>query len=285
MVARSTGQSTASFRAEPGTVVGGRYRLEGSLGSGGMARVFRVYDPVSDRTLALKMLSSAPDRRQIALFEREYYTLASLRHPNIVEVYDYASHEGRPYYTMKLLHGGDVSSLAPRPWPEVCRILRDVASALALLHARRYLHRDVSARNVWMTTEGDVELIDFGTLMPFGKSIEVAGTPPFVAPESLYGHELDQRTDLYALGALGYWLLTGLHAFGARSLHMLDELWKQRPRAPSHRVAELERADLPAIPAAFDALIERLLNIDPRARPSSASEVIDALSAIDGVPG
>jgi serine/threonine protein kinase len=266
-------------------LIGGRYQIREPLGSGGMARVFLVHDRVTGRELALKRLSGHSNRKHLALFEREYYTLTGLHHPNIVEVYDYGADEEGPFYTMELLHGSDVSGLAPRPWPEVCRVLRDIASALALLHARRYLHRDISARNVWLPPDGRTRLIDFGALVPFGKSGDAAGTPPYVAPEVLHGRELDQRADLYALGALGYWLLTGMHAFPARSLLALEDTWKQRPRAAAHRVAELKRGDLPAVPAALDALIERLLSLDPSARPNNAAEVIDDLCAIAGLPG
>ena len=255
------------------------------LGHGGMARVWAVRELKTGRAFALKRLSATAERRHVALFEREYYTLAGLHHPSIVEVYDYAIDPEGPYYTMELLSGSDLSSLAPRPFMEVCQILRDTASALALLHARRFLHRDVSARNVWLTPEGRVKLIDFGTLVPFGRSRDVAGTPPFVAPEALQGHELDQRTDLYALGALGYFLLTGSHAFPARALAQLPEIWLSRPALVSQRVRELGRADLPEVPPALDALIERMLSTEPRERPHSAAEVIDALNAIAGLPG
>ncbi len=277
-------QPSAAPGASGDTLSGGRYELVRPLGVGGMARVWEVRDRTTDQRLALKRLTGRFDRRNLALFEREYYTLTSLHHPNIVHVHDYASDAQGPFYTMELLSGSDVSSLAPRPWQSACRILRDVALGLALIHARRYVHRDISARNVWMTEDARVKLIDFGTLVPFGRAGDVAGTPPFIAPEALHGSELDQRTDLYSLGALGYWLLTGLHAFPARALHVLEEAWKTRPRAPSRRVAELKRKDLPDVPPALDALLESLLSFDSRERPNSAAEVIDALSALAGAP-
>ena len=249
-----------------------------------MAKVWQVHDAVSDRPLALKRLSRRADRRLLALFEREYYTLTGLEHPNIVEVYDYAADSDGPYYTMELLRGSDISTLAPRPWLEVCRVLRDVASALALLHARRFIHRDVSARNVLITDEGRVKLIDFGTLTSFGRARDIAGTPPYLPPEALHGGDLDQRTDLYALGALGYQLLTGRHAFAVHSLQALPDAWQERPRPASQRVAELGRSDLPPVPAALDHLLESLLASDMRARPAHAAEVIDALCAVAGFP-
>lgn len=277
----------AKAQAEGGAstdVLRSRYELVKELGHGGMARVWAVRELSTGRTLALKRLDASAKRRHVALFEREYYTLAGLHHPSIVEVYDYGIDAEGPYYTMELLSGSDLSSHAPRPFLEVCQILRDAASALALLHARRFLHRDVSARNVWLTPEARVKLIDFGTLAPFGRSRDLAGTPPFVAPEALQGDELDQRTDLYSLGALGYWLLTGSHAFAARTLAQLPELWQTRPPPASQRVRALVRAQLPEPPAALDVLLDRMLSAEPHERPYSTAEVIDALSAIAGLP-
>ena len=275
---RSGHEPSVDDAAEP--LVSGRYRVSGALGEGGMASVWRVLDETTGRNLALKRLSRKANAKHVALFEREYHTLASLRHPCIVEAYEYASDARGPFYTMELLVGSDVAKLAPRPWSDVCRILRDVASGLALLHARRLVHRDVSARNVWLTPDGRTKLIDFGTMATFGKPADVAGTAPFVAPESLHGLDIDQRTDLYALGALGYFLLTGRHAFPARSLADLESVWKERPRPASRRVAELERNDLPEVPAALDELLKGLLSHDPLARPTTAADVIDRLQVV-----
>jgi hypothetical protein len=185
---------------------------------------------------------------------------------------------------MELLEGADISSRAPLPYQEVCRILRDLASAIALLHARCLIHRDLSARNVWLMPDGSVKLIDFGAMAPFGKPANVAGTPPFIAPESLQAMHVDQRTDLYALGALGYYLTTGRHAFPARSIIELPSAWTERPRSVSKRVSELDRPDLPAVPAEFEALIDGLLSHDPLARPTTAADVISRLTVLGALP-
>src|SRR5262249_2552198 len=157
----------------------------------------------SGRIVAFKQLSSAllgKKRRTIeALFEREYHTLVRLKHPRIIEVYDYGLTDAGPYYTMELLDGQDLQQLAPLPYKDVCRHLRDVASSLALIHAHRLLHRDVSPRNVRLTQDGRAKLIDFGALTAFGPATEVVGTPLCMAPEILRRMTLDQRTDLYAL--------------------------------------------------------------------------------------
>ncbi len=276
--------SEVRVKDAPAALIANRYRVKAALGKGGMASVWRVDDEVAGKALALKRLSKAADLRHVALFEREYHTLASLRHPCIVEAYDYSSDANGPFYTMELLDGSDVSKRSPMPWKDVCRILRDLASALALLHARRLIHRDLSARNIWVTPDGRVKLIDFGTMAAFGKAVDVAGTPPFIAPESLRGRELDQRTDLYSLGALAYFLLTGRHAFPARTLAELEALQNERPRPVSKRVAELERTDLPEVPEALEALVDRLLSRDPLGRPTTAADVIDQLSLIAALP-
>jgi tetratricopeptide (TPR) repeat protein len=274
----ATNAAERAAHADPG-----RYRIEGPLGAGGMASVWRVWDLAANRPLALKRLAKTASGKHVARFEREYYTLASLRHPSLVEVYDYGVDEEGPHYSMELLEGSDLSELAPMPWADACRVLRDVASALALLHARRLVHRDISARNVWRMPDGRIKLIDFGTLTAFGKTGEVAGTAPFVAPESLRGQELDQRTDLYSLGALGYFLITGAHAFPAKGLGSLEPMWQKAHRPPSYRASELRRDDLPEVPPAIDVLIEALLSSDPLARPSSAAEVIDRLQVAAGL--
>jgi Protein kinase domain/AAA ATPase domain len=257
----------------------GPYELLGLLGRGGMAAVYRAKHRVTGATCALKWLQSGyePQGRSLrACFEREYQTLRGLRHPRIIQVFDYGVCDGGVYYTMELLAGTDLKQAAPLPWRATCQYLRDVATSLSLLHARRLVHRDVTPGNVRLTEDGHCKLLDFGTLTDFGTSEHVIGTPPFVAPEALAGAPLDQRLDLYALGALGYFCLTGAHAFLARSF---DELRAQHQRAPTPP-AELD----PRIPAELSALICALLRADPLARPSSAAEVITRVDGLAALP-
>lgn len=174
-----------------------------SLGEGGLARVCEAVDLRSGRVVALKQLLRPDHLRHKALFELEYHTLKELSHPSLIEVYEYGlTLQGRPFYTMELLAGQDVKELAPLPWQEVCELLVGVASSLAVLHSRRLLHRDVSARNVRRTGKGQAKLIDFGAMCEMGTPAEITGTAPFMAPEAVFGQPLDGRTDLYSLGAL-----------------------------------------------------------------------------------
>ena len=259
-----------------------RYQVEQRLAAGGMGEVFAVHDRSTGRRVALKRLLEAKDKGMVGMFEREYHTLVSLKHPRIVEVYEYGLDGDSPYYTMELLDGQDVRVLAPLPYYQACRYLRDVASSLALLHARRLLHRDVSPRNVRVTSDDRCKLLDFGALSSFGIMDSIVGTPPYLAPEAAQRAPLDQRADLFALGALAYWILTGKQAFPARTIRELPELWREPPLAPS---AVARRSQSPGpIPRGLDELVLSLLSPDPLGRPSTAVEVIDRLNSLAALP-
>jgi Protein kinase domain/AAA ATPase domain len=263
----------------PGSVIGGRFVLEEALGRGGMASVYRVRDPKTGERLALKRSwakDSVRAARRRALLEREFHTLAHLRHPRIIEVYDYGVDEHGPYYTMELLDGADLDQAGKLPWQEACGLLRDIASSLAIVHSRGLIHRDVSSRNVRRTADGRAKLIDFGAMVSMGIANDVVGTPPFMAPEVLQMQALDARADLFSLGALGYYLLTGRHAFPARRSSELRDAWRSRPSPPSRA--------FPEIPAALSALVLQLLSLDRGARPQTAAEVMERLCVIAGLP-
>ena len=266
--------------SEPAVVAGGRYRIEGKVGRGGVAEVFQVRDLATERSVALKrLLHSAAGGLQpsaVALFEREFFTLSHLVHPRIVRVYDYGIDESGPYYTMELLDGGDLQQRAPMAFREACAVARDVCSALSLLHSRRLVYRDLSPRNVRCTSSGLAKLIDFGAMSPMGPSREWVGTLPFAAPEVVNSQPLDARTDLYALGATLYYTLTRRHAYPAREVSQLYALWQERPPRPS--------ALVPGIPEALDVLVMDLMHPDPAVRPASAAEVMERLAAIAELP-
>ena len=276
------GTSSAAERPSPteASKVAGRYVLLDTLGTGGMGSVHRARDEATGRIVAFKKLTTArtgaKQRTLQALFEREYHTLSRLKHPRIIEAYDYGLTETGPYYTMELLDGADLQQLAPLPYKEACRYLRDVASSLALIHAQRLVHRDVSPRNVRLTKDGRAKLIDFGALTPFGPAADVVGTPVCMAPEIVRRMPVDQRTDLYALGTVAYWALTGQHAFAARSFEDLPTLWQRPPVTPSKLV--------PGIPPGLDSLVLSLLSMDPLSRPTSAAAVIDQLTVHADLP-
>jgi Protein kinase domain/AAA ATPase domain len=256
-----------------------RYRIEAELARGGMGVVYRAWDTAQHRMLAFKrpLVEPTPNGtgslRDARSLEQEYRALVALKHPRIIEVYDYGFDSDGPYYTMELLDGEDLRARCPLPWRVACGYVRDVASSLALLHARRLVHRDVSPANIRITAEGRAKLLDFGALVPFGRHPQIAGTPICVAPEVLDVLELDGRVDLFALGATAYFALSGRAPYSARSLKQLRSAWaNEKPLPPSHFV--------PEIPPALDALVLSLLALDPLERPASAGELIDRLEAV-----
>lgn len=271
-------QDGAFADQEPRDVVAGRYELTRLLARGGVGEVYAALDRSTGKTVALKRLLPATQtaRDGVAHFMREYHALSELRHPRIIEVYDYGVDRNTPYYTMELLEGQDLRDLSPLPYAEACLYLRDVASSLALLHARRLLHRDVTPRNVRRTTDGHCKLFDFGAMIAFGVPPNVSGTASCVPPEALQGAPLDQRTDLYSLGALAYFVLTGRNGYGATRLEQLPEAWKIPLERPGRFVRD--------IPDQLDELVMSLMSLDPMKRPRSAAEVIDWLSAIGRLP-
>jgi len=266
---------------EPGfRRIAGRYRTIGMLGQGGMGTVWRVVDETTGHEVALKHADGGRGReggvvdRSSTRFRREFHTLASLRHPQIVRAIEYGLDPAGPYYTMELLDGCDLKDAGRVPWRHATAILCDVAAALATLHARGLVHRDLAPRNVRLLGDGRAKLFDFGLLASIGATADVAGTATAVAPETMRRQPVDGRTDVFGLGTLAYWLLTGEHAFGARKLAELEALWRMPPAPAS--------AACPGLPASIDVLVSSMLAIDPLARPSSAAEVIDRLtSAVD----
>jgi hypothetical protein len=252
-----------------------RYRVGKQLAAGDVGDTFVAVDTLSDRQVAYKRLrvkSESARARATALFEREYDTLTRLAHPNIVEVYDYGFDVEGPYYTLELLSGADLTELAPLPLGKACQLVRDVASALGVLHARRMLHRNVSPANVRLTPDGRAKLLNFSALARFGRPPEIAGAPAFVAPESLSEQPLDQRADLYSLGALAYWALTGRLPYSVRTISELTAAWQTPLLAPS--------AHAPEVTKELDELVLSLLARDPAARPATTAHLIDKLTAI-----
>jgi hypothetical protein len=276
-----TDHADAQRAAAPGVqLIAERYEVLELLGRGGMACVYRAKDLASGRVVALKQLLTERSADRVALaalLEREFHTLAQLRHPHVIAVYDYglpADHN--PYYTMELLDGGDLRERAPLPWREVCSLLFDVCSSLALLHSRRLLHRDISPRNVRCTQDGRAKLIDFGAMTPMNTGgADVVGTPAFVAPETLYRSALDARTDLFSLGTTLYHALTGRVPYPARTFADAVAAWSGKVVPPSEWT--------PDIPAALDDLVLALISVEPALRPQSAFEVMQRLAAIAGL--
>jgi tetratricopeptide (TPR) repeat protein len=259
-------------------MIGERYRVVRLVGRGGMALVYEAVDEATGKHLAVKQFSprhGVGDGQMARLFASEFHTLTQLAHPRVVAVYDYQTAPEGAFYTMELLDGGDLREEKALPWQVVCALLCDVCSALSLLHSRRFVHRDVTPRNVRRTRDGKAKLIDFGAMVPFGTHKRAVGTPAFTAPEVVMGQPLDGRADLYSVGATAYYALTGRPPYRARTFEDLRNAWRSRPGLPSHYA--------PDVPPDLDQLIMSLLNLQPARRPANAGAAIERLTAIAGL--
>lgn len=261
----------------------GPYRVERLIAHGGVAAVYEVAHPDSGLRFAAKVL--ARDAAGGVRFAREYRALARVDHPGVVRVHRYGhTDEGHAYLLLELLDGvaAQVRVKAtgrpgdPARTAEAARIGRDVAEALAHLHGRGILHRDVKSSNVLVLRDGAVKLLDFGTarLLRGAESItlsgEFVGTWAYASPEQVRGDRVDARSDLYGLGVLLYRMLTGRRPFEADTPQGYGRLHLEE--APSSL-----RAVVPALPEALDALVLRMLAKAPDDRPAGAAEVAEAL--------
>ena len=202
----------------------GRYEIEREIGRGGMAVVYKAFDPRLERAVAIKLIQSGAFGSNIfghirERFEREAKALAKLRHPNIVRVHDYGEHEGSPYLVMDYLEGVTLKEVKkPLKVETAVRLIRPIADALDYVHRQGLLHRDVKPSNIMITPSQEVILTDFGivkwiedqddfnTLTATGVGI---GTPEYMAPEQGLGKPVDARSDAYALTVVFYELITG----------------------------------------------------------------------------
>lgn len=272
----------------------GQYTLQEKIGEGGMGAVYRATHAMLRRPAAIKLL--LPDRageREIARFEREVQLTSRLQHPNTISIFDYGrSADGTFYYVMELLDGFDLDTLVEEeeplpPW-RVVRILSQAAAALVEAHGLRLIHRDIKPANILLTTRSDevdiVKVVDFGLVKSLGGERDVAmatqanvitGTPLFLSPEAITDPDrVDGRSDLYALGAVGYFLLTGENVFSGRTVVEVCSKHLLEPATPPSL-----RAKHP-IPSALDELIVACLAKAPEARPQSAAAFKAALEAI-----
>jgi serine/threonine-protein kinase len=273
----------------------GNYIIDREIGAGGMGQVYVAHHALMRRPTAVKVVRSDQSDQQGALqrFEQEVQLSAGLTHPNTITIYDYGrTPDDTFYYAMEYLAGMDLQALVerfgPLPAPRVAYILRQALGSLAEAHAHGIIHRDVKPSNIFLTQRGG--LFDFVKVLDFGLAKRVVadgapeltktgmlfGTPRYIAPETVYGTEkADHRSDLYNLGGVIYWMLTGQPPFPAEnSVDLLIDHVKTVPQPPS------ELTEVP-IPPELDALVTRLLEKNPEDRFQSAGEAEAALEEID----
>lgn len=275
----------------------GSYRLVERLGKGGMAEVWRAHHQMLARPAAVKLIrpgvlaefGERESARLVRLFEREVQATATLQSPHTIQVYDFGvARDGTFYYVMELLDGFDVQTLVERfgrqPPERVGHLLRQICHSLHEAHENHLVHRDLKPGNIYVCRYGAdldfAKVLDFGLVLdrrPTAEELDERrgqiGTPAIMAPEQVrFDAPVDERTDIYALGCVAYWLLTGVRVFEAETRHdMLVMHAHQRPDPPSRRI----KIDLPE---ALEELIMECLAKNPDKRPQSAMALSQRLA-------
>lgn len=261
----------------------GHLEIIEELGRGGFGEVYRAWDPVLQREVALKLLVPlrAIDPRQKESVIRESRLLAKIRHSHVVTVHGLEEHDGRIGFWMDFILGHTLSELVKSQGPlgarEAAGIGAELCSALAAVHGTGVVHRDIKAQNVMRETGGRIVLMDFGLGIDRADGqadkigTHLAGTPYYMTPELLEGGTPTPQSDLYALGILLYHLVTGTFPVKGETVNDLKEAWKSGD-------VRFLRDDRPELPSNFIEVVERALNRDPERRYKSAGEMERALT-------
>jgi serine/threonine-protein kinase len=273
----------------------GQYRLRRKLGSGGMGEVYLAEHRLLKRPCAVKRIHARylNQAEQLKRFEREVQATARLRHPNTVEIYDYGvAEDGTFYYVMEYLPGPSLEDLiglhGPQAPERVVHILKQLCGALREAHREGLIHRDIKPSNILIFPEGSthdqVKLLDFGLVQSLVPDVEpgakitreglIVGTPEYMSPEQASGGTLDGRSDLFSLGSVAYYLLTGREAFH-----------RENPMKTLMAVVTDPPADLktfnPFVPGDVQLVLNRMMEKDPATRYATAAQLEQALSACE----
>jgi tetratricopeptide (TPR) repeat protein len=261
-----------------------KYKILGFLGQGAMGKVYRGHDPVLNREVAIKTIStimaSDPDLQK--RFHREAQAAARLNHPNIITVYEYGEVGDTMYIAMELLEGTDLKGCMEtdvlKTLSSKLRIMEQVCEGLAFAHAKGVIHRDLKPANIHVSTAGQVKIMDFGLARldsgDRSKAGMVVGTPNYMSPEQVMGDEIDARTDVFSLGAVFYELLACKKPFDADSVHgILFQVVHKEPTPIRQMVKEL--------PPIVSEVVQKALAKDRGHRFQSAVEFREALTYVE----
>jgi eukaryotic-like serine/threonine-protein kinase len=271
----------------------GQYTLEEKIGAGGMGSVYRARHAMLRRPTAVKLLD--PEKmsaNSVARFEREVQLTSQLNHPNTITVYDYGrTSEGIFYYAMEFLEGITfhdlVGEYGPLPEARVVHLLQQLCGSLAEAHASGLIHRDVKPANLILTCRGGVydlvKVLDFGLVKAFDTeqadrltaNHSLTGTPSYMSPEAIsHPDTVDVRTDIYAVGAVGYFLLTGTPVFkGDGLIELCRKHIQEQPEPPSKRLGK-------PVSAALEEILLQCLAKKREDRPASAAVLLEALEIL-----
>ena len=258
----------------------GHYELIERIGKGGMGVVYRARDTQLHRDVALKMLltDTAEVEEARERFRREARAAADLRHPNIIQVYDFGEENGRAFFVMELLSGESLAAElkrdVPLPLERALEIMIEVCAGLAFAHAKSIVHRDLKPGNLFVTADGPVKILDFGLArIAFSKLTRsglVFGTPDYMSPEQVLGKVADHRSDIFSAGAVFYQLVSGRKPFAAGSLPLV-----------MRKVLEEAPPPLTGVPPTLVRVIAKALQKEPAVRYQSVDAMLADLRRID----
>ncbi len=262
-----------------------RYRVKGTLGKGTTGITYRAFDPVLERDVAIKELHRdlAGNPELTSRFRREAKVLAQLTHPGIVQVYDFVEEGGRILIVMELVRGGELTDLLRERGhitvPEAARLGVSMTEAMGYAHARGIVHRDFKPSNVMLTVGGSPKIADFGlaTFAREAREGEVAGSPYYMSPEQAEGKSADARSDVYAMGAVLYQMLTGSVPFDGDDVVSVLNQHRSRDPVPPRRI-------LREIPEELDSLILTMLAKDPEERMRDMTGIARVLKKYVVIP-
>jgi serine/threonine protein kinase len=258
----------------------GRYRVSGFLKRGGMGAVYRAADPELGREVAIKVLPAefTQDPERVNRFEREIRSLGQLDHPNIVRVYDVGRAGKTLFLVMELANSGSAQELKPLPWFAATKLVADACRGLGAAHAAGMIHRDIKPGNLLIAADGSAKLADFG-LVRLGDSTSlttshaIVGTPHYMSPEQCRSEPLDERSDIYSLGATYFAILTGQPPYQGNDA--MEVMFAHC----SKEVPEL-RSLCPQIPEACQLIIKKAMSKSPADRFTSSAEMLAALESL-----
>jgi serine/threonine protein kinase len=260
------------------------YDILEELGRGGMGVVFKARQVHLDRVVAVKMMlpRAVVGAEELSRFRVEAQAAARLDHPNIVRVFDFGEHEGRPYFSMEFVPGGSLRTLLGAAWQPAAAagLVHTLAEAIHHAHQRQVIHRDLKPANVLMHQGSTPKISDFGLAKKLDSDVDLTatgqllGTVQYMAPEQATGDKgaIGPATDVHALGLILYQLLTGRPAFqGSTLLEILEHIRGREPAPP--------RTLAPGVPAALESICLRCLHKPPHRRFATARALAESLQA------
>src|ERR1700756_4360522 len=278
---------TSQGEFEPGTVLGGRYEIFALLGQGGMGAVYKARDNELDRLVALKVirpeLTTNPEI--LKRFKQELILARQVTHRNVIRIFDLGQSDGIKFITMDFVEGQDLHALLREsgkfPPEQTARIMLQICRALEAAHAEGVIHRDLKPQNIMLDANGRAYVMVFGIarsafLPGMTQTGALVGTPEYMSPEQAKGEKLDERSDLFSLGAILYELLNGVSPYYSDT--PLATLWK-RIQEKAKPLIELD----PSVPKPLSDIVAKALEIEPENRFASAQEFAQHLESWLGI--